>query len=263
MAIARALITRPAIVLADEPTGNLDTKNSDKVLEMLLKSNRELGQTTLMITHNPEAAAIASRILYMRDGEIVREERGSRPGPARAASALRICGKVEAELAEMDDEEAAEFLASYGLPESGLVRADPQARPAAGADQLFHRRRGRVPRLDNSGRLEGAARSRGNSLRSRTPLHSRRDDSLGQPAGCRLRSRCASQRHATTGRQGVRGAGWRCDAYPAQRVKANAQDFSDSRRNRRAGDVAGGFVLVRAKGVDATCAILSRWARVF
>ena len=77
VAIARALITRPAIVLADEPTGNLDTKNSDAVLQMLLRSNRELGQTTLMITHNPEAAAIAGRILYMRDGQIVKEEAGS------------------------------------------------------------------------------------------------------------------------------------------------------------------------------------------
>jgi putative ABC transport system ATP-binding protein len=77
VAIARALITRPAIVLADEPTGNLDTKNSDAVLEMLLRSNRELGQTTLMITHNPEAAAVAGRILHMRDGEIVREAVGT------------------------------------------------------------------------------------------------------------------------------------------------------------------------------------------
>ena len=76
VAIARALITRPAIVLADEPTGNLDTKNSEAVLQMLLRSNRELGQTTLMITHNPEAASIAGRILYMRDGEIVRQESG-------------------------------------------------------------------------------------------------------------------------------------------------------------------------------------------
>jgi len=78
VAIARAMITRPAIVLADEPTGNLDTKSSDAVLHMLLRSNKELGQTTLMITHNPEAAAIASRILYMRDGEIVRQEKGAR-----------------------------------------------------------------------------------------------------------------------------------------------------------------------------------------
>jgi putative ABC transport system ATP-binding protein len=70
VAIARALITRPSIVLADEPTGNLDTKNSDAVLEMLRTSSRELNQTVLMITHNPEAAQIADRILHMRDGEI-------------------------------------------------------------------------------------------------------------------------------------------------------------------------------------------------
>ena len=86
VAIARALVTRPAIVLADEPTGNLDTQNSEAVLQMLLRSNRELGQTTLMITHNPEAAAIASRVLTMRDGKIVREEAGSRPGLAVPAT---------------------------------------------------------------------------------------------------------------------------------------------------------------------------------
>ena len=82
VAIARALITRPAIVLADEPTGNLDTKTSDAVLQMLLRSNKELGQTTLMITHNPEAAAIAGRILHMRDGQIVKEAAGSGLGRA-------------------------------------------------------------------------------------------------------------------------------------------------------------------------------------
>ena len=74
VAIARALITRPAIILADEPTGHLDTKNSDAVLNMLRLSNRELGQTVLMITHNPEAASIGDRILHMRDGEITGEE---------------------------------------------------------------------------------------------------------------------------------------------------------------------------------------------
>ncbi len=78
VAIARALITRPAIVLADEPTGNLDTKNSEAVLNMLRTSSRELQQTVLMITHNPEAAAIADRILHMRDGEITRIEQGLR-----------------------------------------------------------------------------------------------------------------------------------------------------------------------------------------
>jgi putative ABC transport system ATP-binding protein len=74
VAIARALITRPSIVLADEPTGNLDTKNSDAVLHMLRTSSRELNQTVLMITHNPEAAQIADRILSMRDGEIANIE---------------------------------------------------------------------------------------------------------------------------------------------------------------------------------------------
>jgi putative ABC transport system ATP-binding protein len=76
VAIARALLTQPAIVLADEPTGNLDTENSDAVLEMLRRSNREFKQTVLMITHNPEAAAIADRIIHMRDGKI----RGIEPG---------------------------------------------------------------------------------------------------------------------------------------------------------------------------------------
>jgi putative ABC transport system ATP-binding protein len=88
VAIARALITRPAIVLADEPTGNLDTKNSDAVLNMLQRSNRELGQTTLMITHNPEAAAIADRILHMRDGQIVRIENATRAGAKSGADGV-------------------------------------------------------------------------------------------------------------------------------------------------------------------------------
>ncbi|MFP5210455.1 MAG: ABC transporter ATP-binding protein [Acidobacteriota bacterium] len=93
VAIARALITRPAIVLADEPTGNLDSRNSDAVLRMLLRSNRELGQTTLMITHNQDAAAVAGRILHMRDGEIVGEEAGSRanePWPAANAAQAAV-----------------------------------------------------------------------------------------------------------------------------------------------------------------------------
>jgi putative ABC transport system ATP-binding protein len=75
VALARALINRPAIVLADEPTGNLDSKNSEIVLQMLRHSNQELGQTVLMITHNPEAAAYGDRIIHMRDGEIVAAEK--------------------------------------------------------------------------------------------------------------------------------------------------------------------------------------------
>ena len=73
VAIARALITRPALVLADEPTGNLDTENSKAVLGMLRRSNQELQQTVLMITHNPEAAAVGDRIVHMRDGRLEEE----------------------------------------------------------------------------------------------------------------------------------------------------------------------------------------------
>jgi putative ABC transport system ATP-binding protein len=70
VAIARALVNQPAILLADEPTGNLDTENSNAVLELLRGLNKRKGQTILMITHNPEAASFADRIVAMRDGRI-------------------------------------------------------------------------------------------------------------------------------------------------------------------------------------------------
>jgi len=71
VAIARAIINEPKIVLADEPTGNLDSKNSDIVLGMLRQLNQDLQQTIVMITHNPEAAAYAHRVVHMRDGVVV------------------------------------------------------------------------------------------------------------------------------------------------------------------------------------------------
>ena len=71
VAIARAIINEPKILLADEPTGNLDTKNSEIVLEMLRRLNKDLGQTIVMITHNPEATAYFDRVVHMRDGVIV------------------------------------------------------------------------------------------------------------------------------------------------------------------------------------------------
>jgi len=70
VAIARAIVNHPAILLADEPTGNLDTENSQAVLEILRDLNQRLGQTILMITHNPEAAAFGHRTIRMRDGRI-------------------------------------------------------------------------------------------------------------------------------------------------------------------------------------------------
>ncbi|MBM3795343.1 MAG: ABC transporter ATP-binding protein [Acidobacteria bacterium] len=70
VAIARAIVNNPAILLADEPTGNLDTQNSEIVLSLLRELNQKTGQTILMITHNPEAAAYANRTIRMRDGLI-------------------------------------------------------------------------------------------------------------------------------------------------------------------------------------------------
>lgn len=71
VALARAVVTRPAIVLADEPTGNLDSENSALVLNMFQELNYRFNQTIIMITHNPEAAAMCKRIVQMRDGHIV------------------------------------------------------------------------------------------------------------------------------------------------------------------------------------------------
>jgi len=73
VALARAIINGPAIILADEPTGNLDTENSKIVLEMFRELNEKFSQTIVMITHNPEAAAACSRVINMRDGRVVDE----------------------------------------------------------------------------------------------------------------------------------------------------------------------------------------------
>ena len=71
VAIARSIVNRPAILLADEPTGNLDSQNSMAVLRLMKDLNQRLGQTILMITHDQEAAAYADRKVHMRDGQIV------------------------------------------------------------------------------------------------------------------------------------------------------------------------------------------------
>jgi putative ABC transport system ATP-binding protein len=73
VAIARSLVTRPTILFADEPTGNLDSKTSGEILELLRQSVNAYGQTTVMVTHEPRAAAIADRVLFLDDGLIVRE----------------------------------------------------------------------------------------------------------------------------------------------------------------------------------------------
>lgn len=72
VAIARALASKPSIILADEPTGNLDSKTSDDVIGLLKMTSREFNQTIVMITHNPEIAALADRIIHIEDGRIVK-----------------------------------------------------------------------------------------------------------------------------------------------------------------------------------------------
>jgi putative ABC transport system ATP-binding protein len=75
VAIARGLVSRPTVLFADEPTGNLDSKTGGEILALLNRSVRELGQTIVMVTHEPRAAAIADRVLFLADGQIVRETR--------------------------------------------------------------------------------------------------------------------------------------------------------------------------------------------
>jgi putative ABC transport system ATP-binding protein len=74
VAIARALVNNPSLILADEPTGNLDSKTSDVVLGTFQKLNEELGRTIVLITHEPDIAAYAKRIIHIRDGVIVSDE---------------------------------------------------------------------------------------------------------------------------------------------------------------------------------------------
>ena len=75
VAIGRALMNAPAVVLADEPTGNLDTANSREIMQLLRDSNRDFGQTMVVITHDEEIALAADRIIAVEDGRIVRDER--------------------------------------------------------------------------------------------------------------------------------------------------------------------------------------------
>jgi len=77
VAIARALVTRPTVMFADEPTGNLDSRTGEEILELMRDSVETYGQTTVMVTHDPRAAAMADRILFLADGVIVRDQTGS------------------------------------------------------------------------------------------------------------------------------------------------------------------------------------------
>jgi putative ABC transport system ATP-binding protein len=91
VAIARALVTKPTILFADEPTGNLDSKTGEEILELLRDSVNSYGQTTLMVTHEPRAAAMADRILFLADGTIVKDV-----GRSTAAEVLTAMNELTA-----------------------------------------------------------------------------------------------------------------------------------------------------------------------
>ena len=91
VAIARALVSRPTIMFADEPTGNLDSRTSGEILTLLRGMVSDLGQTTVMVTHDAHAAAIADRVLFLADGEIVRDL-----GPSSAHTILDTLEEVTA-----------------------------------------------------------------------------------------------------------------------------------------------------------------------
>ena len=91
VAVARALVSRPSVMFADEPTGNLDSTTSGEILALLRHSVDELGQTTVMVTHDAQAAAIADRVLFLADGDIVRDL-----GPSSAGEILSTLSEVSA-----------------------------------------------------------------------------------------------------------------------------------------------------------------------
>ena len=91
MAIARALASRPTVMFADEPTGNLDSATSGEILNLLRDMVDDYGQTTVMVTHDANAAAMADRVLFLADGQIVRDQ-----GRSEAADVLAAMAEVSA-----------------------------------------------------------------------------------------------------------------------------------------------------------------------
>ena len=87
VAIARALVSRPTVLFADEPTGNLDSATSAEILELVRRSVDELGQTTVMVTHDASAATIADRVLFLADGQIAKSL--ARPSQAEVIDAIQ------------------------------------------------------------------------------------------------------------------------------------------------------------------------------
>ncbi|HWW92358.1 MAG TPA: ATP-binding cassette domain-containing protein, partial [Vicinamibacteria bacterium] len=95
VAVARALVTAPSLILADEPTGNLDSRTSVEIMEILQRLNRTKGITVVLITHEPDIAEYAGRVVGFRDGRVVKDERVARPRDAGAELAEMPAAEVE------------------------------------------------------------------------------------------------------------------------------------------------------------------------
>jgi putative ABC transport system ATP-binding protein len=91
VAVARAIVTNPTLILADEPTGNLDSASGAEVLGFLRASVRELGQTVIMVTHDPVAASYADRVVFLADGQVSGEL--TRPTPQSVLDYLKLAGE--------------------------------------------------------------------------------------------------------------------------------------------------------------------------
>src|SRR5579871_525220 len=120
VAIARALINSPSLLLADEPTGNLDTRTSHEIMETLVSLNREQGVTIVLVTHEVDIAAYANRIVTVRDGLIVSDERVSKP-TAPPAGHARTTGAERASLFHPPEPPAAGVIPTTGFAAFGLM----------------------------------------------------------------------------------------------------------------------------------------------
>ena len=95
--LARALITKPAILLADEPTGNLDSKTGTAIMELIRKTSQDLEQTVILVTHDPKAASYAQKVIFLRDGKIIQEYKpnGSMPIEDKLRGIMEIMQNLE------------------------------------------------------------------------------------------------------------------------------------------------------------------------
>ena len=188
VAIARALINSPGLLLADEPTGNLDTRTSHEIMETLTKLNREQGVTIVVVTHEADIAAYADRVLTMRDGQVISDKRN--PKPAKTAPGVRAAGESAA-LPHATAATAPQRRLGLRPDDHGGRRAgDPPQYDALGADHArrVHRRR----RADRHGRRR-PGRQRGGAQADRAARHQPRCGAAGRAS---MEAACAADRAA-------------------------------------------------------------------